>query len=763
MASETRTTPGRPLSYLTTLPVDMVKGISSARSSRLNEAGIRSVADLLLHAPRRYLDRSQMPTIARVPLGEEVTVAGVVESVHVRRLSRRRVMTTIWISDGTGRLQATFFNPYVKFTEGVEYALSGKAERWKTTLQMKSPDHDELEKDSLKTGRVVPVHPGIAKLKPFQLREFIANALRRSRPIHEVLPDEIVRRNRLVSRDTAIADIHFPEKAADAGPARRRLVFDELFRLEVALALRKRKQMAEAKGLALTGDGTLVEAFIDALPFGLTGAQRRVIDEIDEDHRKPWPMHRLLHGEVGSGKTVVAVASLLTAIEAGYQAAVMAPTEVLSVQHYLGIARLLESAGMAPPLDEPDGAAGTAALFARSSGGAKGTIRLGLLLSNGAEVNFRPPDKTKRSDVIDGIANGTIDAVVGTHTLIQEGVHFEKLGAAVVDEQHRFGVHQRVQLREKGSGATPDLLIMTATPIPRTLAMTLYGDLEVSQLDEIPAGRRDIRTVHVSTAPKKKSGGKKRQARSPNDLDTEQDFDGDDGGFPGIEAVWATVRREVEAGRQAFIVCPLVDDSSKIEAASAAAEHKRLQEVFPDLRLGLLHGQLDARERDEAMKAFRNGDTDILVATTVIEVGIDIPNASVMVIEDADRFGLNQLHQLRGRIGRGPHESTCILIADPTTDEARARIEAMVSTTDGFVLAEKDLEIRGQGTVFGTRQAGMADLKLANIVRDADLLIAARREAFALVDADPNLFGYRELRTEVRAMLGEEVEWLFVS
>jgi ATP-dependent DNA helicase RecG len=338
--------------------------------------------------------------------------------------------------------------------------------------------------------------------------------------------------------------------------------------------------------------------------------------------------------------------------------------------------------------------------------------------------------------VIGFIGDGTADIVVGTHSLIQEGLHFHRLGTAVVDEQHRFGVYQRVQLREKGDGYLPDLLIMTATPIPRTMAMTLYGDLDVSVLDEMPPGRTPVRTIHV---------GK---------------------GSKDLDRVYGLIRSEVAQGYQAFVVCPLVEDSNKIEAASAVAEHQRLSAIFTELRVGLLHGQLRPAEKDEVMHAFRRRELDILVATTVIEVGIDIPNATVMVIEDADRFGLSQLHQLRGRVGRGEHgghPSTCVLVGEPTTPEGEQRLAAMVETTDGFRLAEEDLRIRGQGTVFGVRQAGVKDLKLADILRDAEALIAARREAFALVDGDPDLGGHPELRTEIRAMLGEDVEWLFRS
>ena len=697
--------------------------------------GINSVADLLLHVPRRYLDRSQLFDLSDVPLNEEVTIGGTVLSVRKRRLSRNRVMTDAQITDGTNVITGVWFNPYVKIVEGSEVALSGKVERFRGRLQIKNPDMARLDgdDDSLLIGRVVPIHPGVGGLPPSRIRTSVDNALRRSRPVTEALPAAMLARHRLVSRDRALGDVHFPDSKHEVGPARRRLVFDELFRLEVALALRKRAQIDEATGIEHDITGAIVGVFVDALPYELTDAQARAIDEIHRDLAAPHPMHRLLQGEVGSGKTVVAVAALLTGVQSHYQGAVMAPTEVLAEQHYLGIRELLEDAGLAPQQFDPTGGAGTESLFAGDSAESKPGVKMALLTSNNAEVNFLPPGTAKRSEVLEWIRTAEVDTVVGTHALIQEGVEFSRLGIAVVDEQHRFGVYQRVQLREKAAGYDPDMLIMTATPIPRTLSMTLYGDLDVSVLDEMPAGRQPVKTVH--------------KTKSPHDL----------------AQVYDLVRKETAAGRQAFVVCPLVEDSDVLEAASATAEYERLQGVFPDLRLGLIHGQLRPADKDGVMHRFRAGETDVLVATTVIEVGIDIPNATVMVIEDADRFGLSQLHQLRGRVGRGSHRSTCVLIAEPTTPEGEERIAAMVATTDGFRLAEEDLRIRGQGTVFGTRQAGSKDLKIADILRDIELLIAARDEAFALVAADPDLNEHPLVREEVRAFLGQDVDWLFRS
>ncbi len=718
----------RTLAYLRTVPISRVAGLSGKRGAALEKAGLETVADLLLHVPRRYVDRSTEIDLSDVPAGQEVTVIVTVQKVSTRRVRRNLTIIEAVCTDGEGLLNVTWFNQAFRarqLTGGTEVALSGKIERFRGRLQMKSPAVDVLGASSepLTTGRIVPIHPAVAEVAPGYIRRAMHNALQRSMPLSDPLPEEMLDRLDLMDRQTALGTIHFPDVLSDTVAARKRLVFDEFFRLEVALAITKNQRADREIGIAHAADRTLVDSFLAGLPFSPTGAQDRVLAEILRDMTSEHPMHRLLQGEVGSGKTVVAVSALLLAIGGGYQGAIMAPTEVLAGQHYLGVTDLLEGAGMrgVPQADQSSLFDGVPAEQPARS------IIVALLTGSAAELSNRI-DAT-RAEVLAAVAAGDVDLVIGTHALIQEGVEFARLGAAVIDEQHRFGVHQRVSLKEKAGLQDPDLLIMTATPIPRTLAMTLYGDLDVSILDEMPPGRMPVLTTEIAKA--------------------------------DIATVYDLIRQEVAEGRQAFVVCPLVEESDKIEAASAVSEHARLSAVLDDLRVELLHGQMRPAEKEAVMDSMRAGEIDVLVATTVIEVGIDISNATVMIIEDAERFGLSQLHQLRGRVGRGQHASRCVLVADTTTDEGIARLAAMVETTDGFRLAEEDLRIRGQGTVFEARQAGSADLKIADLLRDIELLSIARREAFELVGDRLTLDD--EIGREVEALLGKNKEWLFVS
>ncbi len=716
------------LTRLAQVSVEDVSGLSGKRGEILRTAGISSVADLLAHVPRRYIDRSRVEPVALLPVGEEATVIATIRSVTTRRPRRGLTLTEAKVTDGTDVLKVVWFNQPFRERQlrpGMEVALSGKVERFRGVPQLTSPEVDVLtdSEEALRTGRIVPLHRAVGDVAPGWIRRAIHSALGRSRPIPDPVPAEITSHLGLIARDDAYALIHFPETLAEVDAARRRLAFDELFRLELSLAMAKSHQQRTASGAVHSVEGSLVDAFIAGLPYRLTSAQSRVLSEIAEDLEKSHPMQRLLQGEVGSGKTVVAMAMILAGVQGGWQGAVMAPTEVLASQHFLGLGELLEAAGLGPTAPPPE--LGMTSLFDSDHA----EVRIALITSSQVATNFS--DDAKRSQIIDWVAEGSIDLVIGTHSLIQEGVEFHRLGVVVVDEQHRFGALQRQTLKEKGVLVEPDVLIMTATPIPRTLSMTLYGDLDVSVLDELPPGRSPIHTSIVSRSRENE--------------------------------VWENVRSEVASGHQVYVVCPLVEDSAKLELASATAEFERLSVLLPDLELGLLHGQLRPGEKAWIMADFRSGKISVLVSTTVIEVGVDVTNATLMVIEDADRFGLSQLHQLRGRVGRGRHPSSCVLLADPVTDEAKTRLRAMVESNDGFRLAEVDLELRGEGTVFGAKQSGRGDLKIANILRDVDLLAEARQAAFALVATDPLLSGHPELRDEVRLFLGEAVEWLFVT
>ncbi len=717
----------RTLAYLAEIGVDLVKGIGASSARKLNDQGIRSVADLLLTVPIRYLDRSQMFDIGSAPLGEEVTIGGTVTSFSKRRISRGRTMVEARISDGTSSVRVVWFNPYISLERGEEVALSGKLDDFRGSLQMKGPDVDRLSgQESLLTGRVVPVYGSLGGIRPVRVRGAISNAVARSLPIVDIVPDSITRRVDLVDRSTSIHDIHFPDAYAAIAPARRRLIFDEFLRIQMALRVRAHDAYESRVGMRNAVCGDLFDRFIASLPYSLTAAQSRVLDEMIHDMAAVTPMHRLLQGEVGSGKTVVVVAALLASVESGHQGAVMAPTEVLATQHYLGTEMALLDADMAPALRDV-GAAGTASLFPAVPS-AERPVRIGLFTSSRVRVNFVSGD-VGRDQGLAWLRDGTIDIAFGTQALIQEGVSFACLGLTVVDEQHRFGVEQRVVLRDTVPGDNvPDLLLMTATPIPRTLAMTLYGDLDVSVIDELPPGRSEIETSSFEES-----------------ADDEIDL---------------AIERAVDDGHQVFVVCPLVDVSDKVHARSAIEEFARVSEALPDVRVELLHGQMRSQDKAEVMARFARGDVDVLVSTTVIEVGIDVPNATLMIIRNADRFGLSQLHQLRGRVGRGIHAGHCILAADVDSDDGRRRIEAMLSTNDGFTLAVVDLEIRGQGTIFAGSQSGAADLKLGDILIDHELLEAARGVAAEAVTTNREGPFVAAVMQEFDVFFGRDTEWL---
>ncbi|MGH3650851.1 MAG: ATP-dependent DNA helicase RecG, partial [Acidimicrobiia bacterium] len=568
------------LSRLAEISLAEIRSLGAKRTAILAKAGIVTVVDLLHHIPRTYLDRTDKPPLARVPLGTEVTIIAEVKKIATRRPKAKLVMTEAVISDDTASLKIVWFNQayrHKQLTPGTEAAFSGTVETFRGNLQMANPAVEVLngEGESLVTGRVVPVYPQVGEVKTGHFLRAMHNALVRARPIPDPIPEILLAERGLMTRDQAYADIHFPDTEDRVPHARNRLAYDEFLRLELALALRKRRQMDDATGFAHRPTGDLADRFVAGLSYRLTGAQSRVLQEIVSDLRASHPMHRLLHGEVGSGKTVVAVLTLLYGVEGGWQGAIMAPTEVLAEQHYLGVTGLLHQAGLSPEPFAVGSDLGMESLF----GSDQPAVHIGILTGSTAAANYRP--EITRQALLDDVASGQVDILVGTHALIQEGVHFSKLGVAVVDEQHRFGVAQRVLLKEKADSVDPDLLIMTATPIPRTLSMTLYGDLDLSGIDEMPPGRLPVETMVMS--------------RTQESL------------------AWQKIAEEVAEGRQAFVVCPLVEDSPKVEAASASAEHGRLSALMPHLRVGLIHGQLRPAEKDWVMSAFRAGEIDVLV------------------------------------------------------------------------------------------------------------------------------------------------------
>lgn len=695
----------RTLSYLDDIPVDMVKGVGAATRKKLEAINVGTVARLLLHTPRRYLDRNQLFDIQAAPIGEEVTIGGVVERFDKIRISRGRTMVKVSVSDGTSRVDCVWFNPYRKATIGAEVLLAGKMELYRGKRQMTNPDMQEYGKeDSLVTDRVVPIHPGVGGVKLADLRKSVSNALRRSLPMDDVIPNDLRTAMGLVDRSTAFRDIHFPGELRDVGPAKKRLIFDEFLRAQMVFKAREHDDYLSRRGVRNVETGELTARFIEHFPFDLTSGQKDALASIKADMVADTPMHRLLQGEVGSGKTIVVVVALLASVEGGHQGAVMAPTEVLATQHYLGTEQILRDAQMAPP-PEDLAAGGTAPLF---GGGDPVTrpVRIGLFTGSRVAVNFIRGD-VSRAQGLAWLADGTIDIAFGTQALIQRDVSMRSLGLAVVDEQHRFGVGQRVQLRAaRDDGAVPDLLLMTATPIPRTLAMVQYGDLKVSSITEMPVGRFPVATTTVEEGP---------------DAD---------------RAVDEAITAHVASGAQAFVVCPLIEHSDKISARSAVSEFERISASLPNVRVALLHGQMSSEVKAETMLRFRDRGFDVLVSTTVIEVGIDVPNATLIAVRNAERFGLSQLHQLRGRVGRGDQRGACILAADASTDDAAARISAMLESNDGYVLATRDLEIRGQGKVFGESQSGVADLRLGDILRDADILESAATVAAEAVSTD---------------------------
>ena len=587
-------------------------------------------------------------------------------------------ITKASIDDGSGLANLIWFGQgYMKKVlaklTGKEIIAYGQVKFSRYGAEISNVEWEELKPDgdSISMGRWVPIYPLTEGIGQSRLRRIIFNVMESyTSLVPEILPVEMLDSRDLMDAATAIRNIHFPESGESLDAARRRLVFDELFLLQVGLGVRKVNLSKEGQGISFKISDGYRDDLKRVLPFELTNAQKKVISEIEGDMSRPTPMNRLLQGDVGSGKTVVALAAILIAVRNGFQAALMAPTEILAEQHYLGLTHMLDD------------------LFIRSD------------VLKGSQT------ATEKKAAHARISSGETQVVIGTHALIQEGVEFDNLGLVIIDEQHRFGVLQRAALMQKGK--RPDILVMTATPIPRTLALTVYGDLDISVIDELPPGRKPIRTHWKLPQERHK--------------------------------VYEAVRQLVDKGRQAYIVCPLIEESDKLQAQAATELYDYLRTaVFSDLKVGLLHGQMRTQEKDDVMAAFRKGEINILVSTTVIEVGVDVPNAVVMIIEDSDRFGLAQLHQLRGRVGRAEHQSFCILIGDASTDEAKRRLQVMSETNDGFLIAEEDLKLRGPGEFFGTKQSGLPALRIADIFRDIPILQEAREEAFRLVHTDPRL------------------------
>lgn len=663
-----------------------LKGVGRQRGRLLAGKGLATVEDLLYHLPFRYEDRSNVKPLSELALGETATVIGEIQAAQLfqsRRTRARLFEARVRDESGVELIGKWFRGDYLKgiLERGKRVAFYGKVERdtYSGEVCIFHPEYELLEDDDpdsqLHVGRIVPVYEAPGKMTPRHLRTLVHGCLRALPDLDDPLPETVRRRLGFPRRFEALRETHFPSPGADLktlksfrSPGQIRLIFEEFFFLECGLALKRQKARA-VKGIAFALNARARDKIKEVLPFKPTGAQKRVLKEIADDMAQPAPMNRLLQGDVGSGKTIVALEAAVIALENGYQVAVMAPTEILAAQHYLYFKQLLEPAGYV------------------------------VVLLTGS---MSAADKKKLRRVI---SEGVAHVVIGTHAVISDKVEFQRLGFIVIDEQHRFGVMQRWSLLQKGEH--PDVLVMTATPIPRTLALTLYGELDVSIIDELPPGRTPIVTRDVS--------------------------------FADEEKVFAFVRKQVQAGRQVYVVCPLIEESETKQVAAAQDVHERLaKQVFPDLKVGLLHGRLPTPEKEAVMEAFTSNKLGVLVSTTVIEVGVDVPNATVMLVVHAESFGLSQLHQLRGRVGRGAEKSYCVLMCGDMNPTAEERIKTMVETQDGFRIADVDLQLRGPGEFFGTKQSGLPAFRVADVIRDREMLELARGEATAFVEKPPS-------------------------
>jgi ATP-dependent DNA helicase RecG len=675
--------------------VQFLKGVGPKRALLLQKINIFTIGDMLYHFPRDYQDRSNIKPAHSFEHGETATVIGRV--LYAQELKPRRGLTVVKLSidDGAAVFQATWFNQkYIlkQYPPGTMLLLTGRIDKsFRNTVQLQVVDSEKIDDpdETMKQSHIIPVYALTEGITQNVMRSVLQKGLQDVKELTEFVPEHLLTKYKLPPLDKALHDIHQPSNKDVIVQAKRRFIFEELFMLQLVLAKRRQKiKRVEKSHHYQPGEGRVVKELLHRLPFKPTTDQVKVWQEIIQDLDSNYPMNRLLQGDVGAGKTLISALLLVKAVESGLQGALMAPTEILAEQHYIGLTKWLEPLG----------------------------IKVGLLTSS--------VKKSKRETLLSDCESGELQVLIGTHALIQDVVNFKKLGAVVVDEQHRFGVKQRLALQAKGS--QPDVLVMTATPIPRTMALTVYGDLEMSVIYQLPPGRKPIRTHFVY--------------------------------HKKIQDVYNLIKKEVAQGRQAYIVCPLVEESEALDVQSAVDLAAELsQSKLKDLQIGLLHGRMRPDEKENVMNAFREGTIDVLVSTTVIEVGVDVPNATVMIILDADRFGLAQLHQLRGRVGRGKHQSYCILVANPKTDEGKQRMAAMVKTTDGFALAEEDLRLRGPGEFLGFKQSGIPEFKIANLIRDRQAMECARHEASLLAQQDNDFKapGNQALAKELQRRFGD--------
>jgi len=679
-------------------PINLISGIGVYYQKKLEKLGIKTARDLLFHFPSRYEDFSNLKNIEDLEVGETATISGQILDINTRRSWRRKLFVTeAIIQDDTDSIRAVWFNqPFLSqnLKVGDLVSLAGKVAENEKGLYLSSPAYEKIsgvEEDRRETGGLVPIYSETRGITSRALRFFIKKLLNQTRFPADPLPNDLRRRFNFPELKTAFQNIHFPEKIEEAEKAKKRFSFEDLFLLELVM-FEERQKLNKESAFQIKPNLNVLKNFVDSLNFKLTQAQRRAIFEILRDLAKSRPMNRLLEGDVGSGKTIVAALAALAVIKNGFQAVLMTPTEILSRQHFQTLSRLFKNF----------------------------EINLGLLTSSEAKINWSDLEtKTTKKEFLKKCLAGELNLIIGTHALIQKNVKFRKLGLVIIDEQHRFGVEQRAKLLEnhRGQNFAPHFLSMTATPIPRTLALTLWGDLDISLINEMPKNRKPVITKAVAPINREKA----------------YDF----------------IRQQIKNGRQAFVICPLIEDSPKLEVKSVTQEYEKLKKrVFPDLKIQMLHGKMKPKEKEEIMKSFNDGKTDILVSTSVVEVGIDIPNATIMLIEGADRFGLAQIYQFRGRVGRGEHQSYGFLFTDSSAQTVKKRLEAIVNAKNSFELAEKDLEIRGPGEFLGTQQSGMPDY-LMNALKNLELVQLTREEAEKIITSDPELKKYPLLKQKL--------------